>query len=606
MSAKTPAVPTFVRILLATASIALLAGWTDADAAGNAAGVAAHELSVVPRPRFERPSGELYAWGARVRIGVRGPQARGAAGVLRAYAARNGSAATVAEGAARSDIVLRAADRYDARLGDEGYVLDVRANGITASANTAHGLFYALQTLQQISSRSGNRLRSHGVTIVDWPAYRWRGIHLDTARHFFTPDVIERYIDVAAHYKLNTFHWHLSDDQAWRLRSDRYPALAGGSGYSRADVERIVAYAARRYVAVVPEIDLPGHARAALRAYPHLSCGYETLCPTAAGFAFARDVWSEAMAAFPSPYLHAGGDEVPYPASLEQPQFTRNLEEFFASRSRRIVGWDEILTPRLSRRATVMAWRGPARAAEAARRGNDVISASGALYFDAAQGDAAQEPRAGTHMSTLEQVYDFRVTPPGLTRAQSAHVIGGQANVWTEHIATADHLFYMTLPRELALAEIVWTPRERKSWDSFLARLPAQLAWLDAHHYSFRIPNASFDVSGGPIVFEAVRGHVQSVQASTSARRVTVAIGVSLLGAVIRYTTDGETPTAASRAYGGPFTVRAGPVPARVRAAPFFHGRMGAVTECIIARRPPEAIRARRNASRSWRSLVSP
>ncbi|MEA2718465.1 MAG: hexosaminidase [Candidatus Eremiobacteraeota bacterium] len=594
------------RILLVSASIALLAGRADAGAAGDGGGVAAPELSVVPRPRIERASGGSYSWRTRVRIGVRGSQARGAADILRAYLVDNGTAATIVGGTARADVVLHAAAGYDARLGDEGYVLRVRADGITAGANTARGLFYALQTLEQISVRSGKRLRSRAVTVVDWPAYRWRGIHLDTARHFFAPDVIERYIDVGARYKLNTFHWHLTDDQAWRLRSDRYPALAGGSGYSRADVDRIVAYAARRYVTVVPEIDLPGHARAVLHAYPHLSCGYQTLCPTAAGFAFARDVWSEAMSAFPSPFLHAGGDEVPYPASLEQPQFTQRLDDFFTSRGRRLVGWDEILTPRLSRRATVMAWRGPARVADAARRGNDVIAAWGALYFDAAQGDAAQEPRASAHMSTLEQVYDYRVTPPRLTPAQSAHVIGGQANVWTENITAPDHLFYMTLPRELALAEIVWTPRERKSWSSFLERLPAQLAWLDARHYAFRVPNVSFDVTGAPAIFEAVPRHVQSVAAWTSAPNVTVALGVPLDGAVIRYTTGGDVPSPASPAYVKPFNVRMARVPVRIRAAAFFHGRMGSVTECTITRRPPADIRARRNASKSWSALVSP
>ncbi|MDB5073243.1 MAG: hypothetical protein JWM87_4354 [Candidatus Eremiobacteraeota bacterium] len=560
-------------------------------------------IAVVPRPRDEHVEPGSFVWPARARIATLNAADRDAAVQLRTYLAENGVTAVLASRAARADVVLERSKHNDPRLGDEGYALRVRRNGITLRANGASGLFYAVQTLEQISGRSRHRLLSRAVTITDRPAYRWRGIHLDTARHFFAVPVIERYIAVAAHYKLNVFHWHLTDDQAWRLRSDRYPALASGSAYSRADVDRVVAYAARRHVTVVPEIDLPGHAAAVLRAYPKLGCGHDTLCTTGAGLDFARDVLGEAIAAFPSPYVHAGGDEVPSPMSAVQPRFTRQIEAYVRSRGRRLIGWDEIFTPQLARSAVVMAWTSPKRAAAAAHHGNDVVRASGALYFDAAQGDAAQEPRASPHMSTLQQVYDYTIAPAGLTTAEAAHVIGGQANVWTEHIAGAGHLFYMTLPRELALAETLWTPRERKTWDSFVTRLPPQFVWLDAHHYPFRIPNASFDVSGGPAVFQAVRGHVQSVTAWTSARSVTVALGVPLLDAVIRYTSNGDAPSAASRAYNGPFTVPVRATPTRIRAAAFFHGRMGAVTECAIVRRTPHAPRT---GSKSWRSLVSP
>jgi hexosaminidase len=562
--------------------------------------------AVVPQPRYEKVEPGSFLWPVRARIATRNAGDRNSAEQLRKFLAQNGVTATLASRAAQADIVLERPRHADARLGDEGYALRVRRTGITLRANGASGLFYAVQTLEQISGQSRHRLLSRVATVVDRPAYRWRGIHLDTARHFFPVPVIERYIDVAAHYKLNTFHWHLTDDQAWRLRSDRYPALASGSAYSRADIDRVVAYAARRYVTVIPEIDLPGHAGAVLRAYPRLGCGHGTLCTTGAGLAFARDVLGEAMATFPSPYVHAGGDEVPAPLSAAQPRFTRKIEAYARSRGRRLVGWDEIFTPQLPRSAVVMVWTSPKRAIAAARHGNDVVRASGSLYFDAAQGDPAQEPRASPHMATLQQVYDYVIVPAGLTRAEAAHVLGGQANVWTEYIATADHLFYMTLPRELALAETLWTPRERKSWDSFRNRLPAQFGWLEAHHYPFRIPNVSFDVSGGPANFAAVPGHVQAVTAWTGAPSVTIALGVPLANAVIRYTTNGGTPSASSHEYAGPFVVPAGRVPARIRAAAFFHGRVSAVTECTIVRRPPPAIRARRNASRSWRALVSP
>ncbi len=597
---------------------ALLAGCTSshADAPERvlpiaAAAAPAAAVPVVPRPRYARVEPGFYVWPPRARIVLSGLAAPIVVRDLRGVLAANGVGVTVlAPGradAAAADVTLEVAGGPDARLGDEGYDLHVDPHGVTMRANTEHGLFYALRTLEQLSSRSAHGYTSQAVRVTDWPAYRWRGIHLDAARHFFPVLVVERFIDLAARYKLNTFHWHLTDDQAWRLRSRRYPALgAAGESYSEAAVREVVAYAARRYVTVVPEIDLPAHAGAVLRAYPNLSCGHDTLCTTGAGLAFARGVLGEAAALFPSPYVHAGGDEVPAPTRAQQPRFTSDLERYLRARGRRLVGWDEILTPRLSPRAVVMVWTSRERAAEAARHGNDVVVASGALYFDAAQGDPAQEPRASAHMSTLEQVYDYVVTPGGLKARESAHVLGAQANLWTEHIATPEHLFSMALPRELALAEVLWTPRERKSWDSFLTRLPAQLAWLDAHGYPFRIPNPAFALSGGPARFEAVPGHVQAVTAWTSAPALTVRLSVPLSGAVIRYTTDGSTPSTTSPAYHGPFTVALRAAPVRLRAAAFYRGRAGAVSECALAPTSLAGLRAHRNASASWSALVSP
>lgn len=573
-------------------------------------------LSIVPQPRRIRVGAGHYIWPSPVRIVAAGENERNVAQQLRAYLAANGVSASLTDPAgnsgtasrsAKTGVVLRAVPGSDPRLGDEGYALDVRTDGVTMRANTARGLFYALQTLEQVTARSGARLESRIAAIEDWPAYRWRGIHLDVARHFFSVPVLERYIDLAARYKLNVFHWHLTDDQAWRLHSDRYPALgAAGAQYSRADVRRVVAYAAQRSVTVVPEIDLPSHAGAALRTFPQLSCGRGTLCPSGAALVFARNVLADAAQDFPSPYIHAGGDEVPPPFAGAQPRFTRTIERSIEARGRRLVGWDEIFTPGLSKRAVIMVWTSRARAAQAARNGNDVVVASAPLYLDAAQGDPAQEPRAGRHMSTLERVYDDPVIPAGLAPKDAAHILGGQGEIWTEHITTERQLFYTALPRELALAEILWTPRDRKSWSSFLARLPAQLTRLDAGGYTFRIPNATFTVTGGRTVFEALAGRVQSVAAWTTASTVTVALGVPLTGAVIRYTTDGTAPSPSSPRYDTPFIVRTTQSPIRLRAAAFFHARQGAVTECIVARVSPAAIATRTHTSKSWASLVSP
>jgi hexosaminidase len=541
-----------------------------------------------------------------VRIGARTSGERAVAESLRAYLAENGVSANVVEPQDRCEVVLTAGGS-DPRLGPEGYRLVVTRGGIAMVAARANGLFYALQTLEQVSARSGGRLSSRAVEVVDRPAFPWRGIHLDVARHFFSVPVIERYISIAAHYKLNVFHWHLTDDQAWRLESSRYPALtAGVAHYSRADVRAVVAYAARRYVTVVPEIDLPAHTGAVLRAYPRLACAHGTLCMNAAGLSFARNVLADAMADFPSPYVHAGGDEVPAPALAAQPGFTRAVERFVESRGRHFAGWDDVLTPQLSPRALVTVWTSQQRAAAAAFHGNDVVLATGALHFDSVQGDAAQEPHGSTHMATLAQVYDYPVALRGLSAASAAHLLGAQADVWTEHIATPDHLFSMTLPRALALAENVWTPRSRKNWESFVARLPAQLAWLDAHRYVFRIPNAAFALSGGRTTFEAVPGHVQAVRAWTDVPTVTVALSVPLAGAVIRFTTDGTAPGATAHVYRGPFNVAVGRAPVVLRAAPFLRGRSGAVSECDVARISAAALRAHRNASRSFSALVSP
>jgi hexosaminidase len=563
-------------------------------------------ISVVPRPRYERFGTGTYHWPSHVRIAQTGVTGDAVADQLRTFLRANGVQANAGRAREPSEVSLRIAKRYDARLGDEGYDLRIGAGGVTATANTEHGLFYALQTLQQLSTRTSRGLASREATIADRPEYRWRGIHLDTARHFFTVPAIERYIDIAAHYKLNVFHWHLTDDQAWRLHSERYPALRARDGYSRADVRDVVAYAARRYVSVVPEIDLPAHATAALRAYPRLACSAETLCTRGSGLEFARNVLGDALAEFPSRFVHTGGDEVAAPAKAAQPRFTQELARYLASRGRRLAAWDDAFAPELPHDAMLTVWRGRARAAQIARHGNDVVFASAPLYFDAAQGDPAQEPPASRHMSTLENVYDSTVTPPGLAPREAEHVLGAQANFWTEHVATEDRLFSMLLPRALALAEIAWTPRSRKSWSSFLARLPAQLDWLEAHRYPFRIPNASFTIGGGRTAFEAVPGHVQSVRVSTTATIATVALAVPLNHAVIRYTSDGTDPSPASPAYHAPFTVAVDRAPLHLRAAVFFRGRRGAVTEAVIARTSAAVLRARTHASASWASLVSP
>ncbi|HET9393488.1 MAG TPA: family 20 glycosylhydrolase [Candidatus Rubrimentiphilum sp.] len=489
----------------------------------------------------------------------------------------------------------------DKRLGDEGYTLSVTAQGVTAEANTRAGLFYAMQTFKQLRATSLAR----EMQIRDWPAYRWRGVHLDTARHFFDVATVERYIDVAARYKLNIFHWHLTDDQAWRLPVPGYPNLISGRpSYTAAQVREVVAYAARRFVTVLPEVEMPAHASAAIEAYPQFGCGRsDVFCARASTFAFLQDALAQTFDLFPDPYVHIGGDEVP--AGYNEPAFISRIERYVRTRGRRIVGWNEILSPQLSTSAVVMAWNSMRRAADAARRGNDVVVSGWPLYFDAAQGDPMQEPRATRHVSTLDEVYSWDVVPPGLAGDQRARVVGGEAALWTERIRTPQHLFYMLLPRELALAEILWTPRAQKNWPNFLQRLPAQFAWLDAQGYPFRIPNASMSVEGDRTVFTALPGEIQSVDAWTTAARVKLALSTPI-DATIRYTLDGKTPARSAPAYREPVILNLSPgARLDVRAAAFFGGRRGAVTECRIHRVGPGAM-PRTNVARSWGALVSP
>jgi hexosaminidase len=489
----------------------------------------------------------------------------------------------------------------DKRLGGEGYTLSVTAQGVTAEANTRAGLFYAMQTFKQLNATSLAR----EMAIRDWPAYRWRGMHLDTARHFFDVATVERYIDVAAHYKLNVFHWHLTDDQAWRLPIPGYPNLiAGGPFYTPAQVREVVAYAARRFVTVLPEIEMPAHASAAIEAYPQFACGRsDVFCARASTFAFLQDALAQTFALLPGPYVHIGGDEVPL--AYNEPAFIGRIERYVRDHGRRIVGWNEILSPQLSTSAVVMAWNSVRRAADAAKRGNSVVVSGWPLYFDAAQGDPMQEPRATLHVSTLDEVYSWDVVPPGLDQDQRERVLGGEAALWTERISTPQHLFYMLLPRELALAEILWTPRAEKNWSGFLQRLPAQFAWLDAQGYAFRIPNAAMSVEGDRTVFTAVPGDIQRVDAWTTAARVRLAFSAPIDG-TIRYTLDGRTPARDAPAYRKPMTVNLSPgARLDVRAATFFHGRRGTVTECRI-HRVGRSVMPRMKVARSWSALVSP
>jgi len=437
----------------------------------------------------------------------------------------------------------------------ESYRLVVSKHGAMLSASTPAGLFHGLQTLRQLlppqleeegrapTTASAVRWAIPAVEIRDAPRFPYRGLLVDVARHYYPPAFIKTVIDLLALYKLNTLHLHLTDDQGWRLEIKKYPRLTEigawrketivgqhfdpyvgdstphGGFYTQDQIRDLVAYAAARQITILPEIEMPGHAQAALAAYPKLSCTggpfevstkwgtHENIyCPSERTFAFLEDVLVEVMQLFPSRYIHIGGDEVPKKQWEESPvaqevirregladeeglqsYFIRRIERFLIAHQRKLIGWDEILEGGLAPEATVMSWRGDAGGIEAVRQGHDVImTPANRTYFDYYQGDATVEPLAIGGFLPIDSVYAFEPVPLELTAEQARHVLGAQGNVWTEYIATPDHLEYMLLPRMLALSEVLWSPKEARSWRGFVARLPAHLARLDALGVGYR------------------------------------------------------------------------------------------------------------------------
>lgn len=412
-------------------------------------------------------------------------------------------------------------------LPDEGYTLKVTPTQATLQAKTAQGAFWGVQTLRQLIKEEQ---KVDCVTICDSPRFSYRGLHLDVARHFFSVSFIKEYIDKMAECKLNRFHWHLTDDQGWRIQIKKYPKLQEigafrdetlighnntrprtfdgtryGDYYTQEEIKEIVEYARRRYIEVIPEIELPGHNMAALAAYPELGCTggpYNTathwgifddiLCAgNEASFTFLQDVLTEVMELFPSKYIHIGGDEAPktrwkacpkcqarikseglHDEHHLQSYFVSRIEKFLNAHDRLIIGWDEILEGGLAPNATVMSWRGTAGGIESAKLHHPVImTPCSHLYLDFYQSKAPSEPLAIGGYLPLEKVYDYEPIPEELSPEEATYILGAQANVWTEYMPSINHVTYMLLPRLYALSEVVWSAKERKNYPDFLERV---------------------------------------------------------------------------------------------------------------------------------------
>ncbi|MFN2501920.1 MAG: family 20 glycosylhydrolase [Pyrinomonadaceae bacterium] len=461
------------------------------------------------------------------------------------------------------------------------------------------GLFYAVQSFLQLLEpmKPKGSARIPKLDISDQPRFNYRGMHLDVARHFMPVEFVKKYIDLMSQYKFNYFHWHLTEDQGWRIEIKKYPRLTEigsrrpetvkernlapyigdatphGGFYTQDQIRDVVAYAKARYITVIPEIELPGHASAALAAYPQFGCKAdyqykvqttwgifkEVYCPTDETFKFLEDVLDETIALFPeSPYIHIGGDEVlkdhwkesPFVQELKkrenlkdehevQSYFIRRIEKYINSKGKKIIGWDEILEGGLAPNATVMSWRGMKGGIDAAKARHDVImTPTDHAYLNFGQGDFAYEPLSYPDYLPLERVYNFDPLPKELTPDEAKYVIGGQGNLWTEYIKTPETAEYQLFPRMLALSEVLWSTPVNKNFPDFLRRLNAHLPILDRQNVNYRIP---------------VPAGLQNRIVGREGKAV-VELTPSP-GTRVHYTLDGSTPDERSPQYTAPITV---------------------------------------------------
>lgn len=427
------------------------------------------------------------------------------------------------------------------KLGKEDYNLSVSSDGVQIEAATPNGLFYGMQTLIQLMPSTPKQVTEiilPGVEIKDSPRFLWRGLHLDVSRHFMPKEFILKYLDYMAMHKLNTFNWHLADDQGWRIEIKKYPRLTEvgsvrkttmighinnptgvdtiptGGYYSQNDVREIVAYASQRFITIVPGIGMPGHALAALAAYPELGCTgvpYEVAtrwgtfsdvyCPGKEGtYTFIKDVIAEMTTLFPGRYIHIGGADCSETRWEKCPQcllkmktdsmgnvhdlhnyFVRRISRTLDSLGRDMVGWDEVVKDTLITKAVVMSWRGQTGGIEAIQRKlQTVMSPVKFCNFDQYQTDPKGEPLAVGGLLTLEQVYNFEPVPQDLSRQEARYIIGAQANVWTQYMKTPEYVEYMIFPRVAALSEVLWSTKESRNYPWFKKRMLEQIKRYDA------------------------------------------------------------------------------------------------------------------------------
>jgi len=500
-------------------------------------------------------------------------------------------------------------------LGDEGYTLNVDSSSIVVKALKPDGLFYGVQSLLQLLPTEiyGNqklnkslRWSIPAVKIVDKPRFGWRGMHLDVSRHFFSKEAVKKYIDMLAMHKMNTFHWHLVDDQGWRIEIKKYPKLIEigsnradlpwndwegkekddtpvyGGYYTQEDVKEVVAYAQDRFITILPEIEMPGHTLASLAAYPEISCtggpftvpsggvdimSNHTYCPgNDKTFEFLEGVLTEIIDLFPSKYIHIGGDETTRERwkncvkcqtrikeeGLENEDelyayFINRIENILNAKGKTLMGWDEILEGGDELKGTVMSWRGVDRTVKAVHRGLDVVlshrgldvvlSPSSYLYF----GDYEEE---GELQTPLEKVYSFEPVPPELNKEEEKHILGAQGSVWTEVVTSPKQIEKIVLPQMTALAELTWSTKENKNFESFLKRLAHQYDRFDAMKLNYRQPDLQGGFNGKHVFTDSTLVKIISPRLNTK----------------VHFTLDGSDPSLQSSLYTNPFYLKSNTV----------------------------------------------
>ncbi|HBV14895.1 family 20 glycosylhydrolase [Chryseobacterium carnipullorum] len=477
----------------------------------------------------------------------------------------------------------------------EDYEINVAENFMSVIGKDDAGLFHGIQTMLQLIQNSKDG-KIPAVKIKDYPKFAWRGMHLDVCRHFFNVDEVKQYIDYLAMYKLNTFHWHLTDDQGWRIEIKKYPKLTeigskrkesmvgayvdntfdgkpyGPYFYTQEQIRDVVKYAQQRHITVVPEIEMPGHALAALSAYPELACTKgpfesatkwgvfdDVFCPKEETFTFLENVLDEVMKLFPSQYIHIGGDECPKTRWKEcahcqelikknnlkdehglQSYFIHRIEKYVNSKGRKIIGWDEILEGGLAPNAAVMSWTGINGGIEAAKSGHFAVMTPGAYcYFDHYQGDPQSEPNAFGGFTPLDKVYSYNPVPSELNPEQAKYILGVQANLWTEYITDFKQVQYMIFPRLMALSEVGWGTADPENYKEFESRVIGQFKILDGMKVNYA--KSIYNISGK--VVPANEG-------------IAYELTVSQDPAGIRYTTDGTEPSLDSQVYQNPVRVK--------------------------------------------------
>ena len=471
------------------------------------------------------------------------------------------------------------------------YFLNITKSSVKITGNS-NGIFYGIQTLLQLLPEGGPApLHVPACEITDEPRFSWRGLSIDVSRHFFTVDEVKKYIDMMAHYKLNVLHWHLTDDEGWRIQIDKYPALTnvgskisfyekqgkfrkldnlvdgGRDGfYTKDDIREVVKYAKERFVTVLPEIEMPGHSEAAIFAYPWLGCKDSTgakhrvrmLDPSDSTFTFMQNVLTEVMALFPNPYIHIGGDEAevvdwmksPTAVALmkkegftkpEQVQsyFIKRIEKFLLSNNRKLVGWDEILQGGLAESATVMSWEGEAGGIAAAKMHHPVVMTPlPYMYFDAPQANESLEPIGWNPPVPWQMVYNYEPQSKQLTADESKYIMGVQGNIWAEKVPNLKHLEYMVYPRALAVAELGWTSKENKNIHNFASKLNRQYGLFKLWDLNARLPNVE-----------------NMVDVVTNHDSYSSTLTYPLQGAKVRYSLDGTIPDSTDAAVSFPVKI---------------------------------------------------